>query len=331
MFFPELSPQGPALLEQLRTGQVAVVGHLRPDGDCIGSQLALCRVLRHLGVEAIAVNQHAIPRILTPFVAETPFVTEADWQDTVAHAVFVDCADRYRAGEALALRFPRPLLCVDHHATNPGYALHNLNDPQASATAEILAGLFFDNDWPVDAATAQLLYVGMATDTGQFRFPSVTQRVFTLAARLLECGASPARASESLYENESLGKLRLLEQFLASLRLHCGQRACFGLLPAGTYERCGATIDDSEGLVDYARCLEGVEVGVLLEERGDVLKGSLRAKHSDARMDLLAQAFGGGGHACAAGFSIKGGSLASDYERIVQTLEKHLHDRLPMS
>jgi phosphoesterase RecJ-like protein len=187
-----------------------------------------------------------------------------------------------------------------------GFAEFNLLDTGSAATCEILAGVLLDNGLPIDAQTAQALYTGILTDTGQFRFPSTSRRCFLLAAELLERGAKPSEAGYQLYERESHGKLALLQRYLASLRMECGGRLCIGTLPAGIFEETGSSVEDTEGLVDYARCIDGVDVGVLIEERVDgTVKASLRAKEAAYRMDLIAAKFNGGGHACAAGLNLK--------------------------
>ena len=180
--------------------------------------------------------------------------------------------------------------------------------------------MLLDNGLPIDAATAQGLYVGILTDTGQFRFNSTSRRTFLLAAELLARGADPAEAGYELYERETAGKLQLLQRFLASLRFECGGRVCIGLLPDGVFADTGTTPEDTEGMVDYARAIDGVDIGVLIEERPDGIKASLRAKDPAYRLDLVAAQFNGGGHACAAGLNLKGETLGSFYPRLVAAL-----------
>jgi phosphoesterase RecJ-like protein len=307
-FFPELSPRFGELLQRLSGRKVAVVGHARPDGDCIGAQVALARVLQSLGHEVICVNSDAVPRRLQFLVPGMPFVrTDAIVADTTDYAaVFVDCADHARPGERLMARFPSPIGNIDHHVSNIGYAEINLIDSGSAATCEILAGLFFDRALTVDAQAAQSLYTGILTDTGQFRFTSTTRRTFLLAAELMSRGAKPTEAGFELYERETTGKLQLLQRFLASLKLECDGRVCIGTLPVGVFEATGSTHEDTEGLVDYARCIDGVDVGVLMEERADgSVKASLRSKDPAYRLDRVAAQFNGGGHACAAGLNLK--------------------------
>lgn len=176
----------------------------------------------------------------------------------------------------------------------------------------------------MDAQTAQALYVGVLTDTGQFRYQSTTRRTFELAAELLSCGANPTRAGFELYERESVGRMRLLERFLATLTMECGGRVCLGRLPVGVFEATGTTAEDTEGLVDYARAIDGVDVGVLIEERNDgTVKASLRAKDPIYRLDKIAGLFNGGGHACAAGLNLKK-DTEHFRERLVAALERQI-------
>jgi phosphoesterase RecJ-like protein len=311
------------LLHKLEEQKAVVIGHQRPDGDCIGSQVALCRVLRSQGIDAVCMNPDPVPRRIKFLLGDTPFYLRDQLPPGDRFAIFTDCADHERAGEKVKLLYPAPLACFDHHVSNVGFAKHNFVDTGSAATAEVLAGLFFDADITFDATTAQALYTGIMTDTGQFRFPSTSQRVFRLCAELVARGANPAQAGLELFERESSGKLKLLQNYISSLKLECGGRACIGVLRQGIFEEVDATVEDTEGLVDYARSIEGVEIGVLIEERPGTIKASLRAKHSSYRIDTVASQFGGGGHASAAGLNCTD-TLAHFYPRLVAALEHRL-------
>jgi phosphoesterase RecJ-like protein len=325
-FYPELAAAFERLLAAVTGRKVAVVGHARPDGDCIGAQVALARLLRSRGQEAICVNSDAVPRRLQFLVGDTPFFLTGKLPGRPADylAVFVDCADHARAGERLKAAFPAPTGNIDHHLSNGGYAEVNLVDSPSAATCEILAGLAFDFGFTVDAVTAQALYAGILTDTGQFRFASTSRRCFVLAGELVARGAAPAVAGRELYERESSGRMQLLQRFLGSLRMECGGRVCLGTLAAGVFEETGTTAEDTEGLVDYARSINGVDIGGLIEERpGGGVKASLRAKEAAYRVDLVAAEFGGGGHACAAGLNVK--TPTPDFQdRLIAALARRL-------
>lgn len=325
-YYPEFSPRFAEFLTQLRGRKVAVVGHTRPDGDCIGSQAALARVLRALGREVACLNPDPVPRRLEFLVKGLTFLRPGDFSANDYAAVFVDCADHDRAGEQLKARFPSPVGNIDHHLSGVAFAQHNFVDAASAATAEILAGMLLDNGLPVDAATAQGLYVGILTDTGQFRFNSTSRRTFLLGAELLTRGANPAEAGYELYERETAGRLRLLQRFLASLRFECAGRICVGLLPDGVFAETGTLPEDTEGLVDYPRAIDSVDIGVLIEERADGIKASLRAKNPAYRLDLVAAQFNGGGHACAAGLNVKDATIVTFYPRLVAALAAQLRE-----
>lgn len=304
--------------------KVAVIGHLRPDGDCIGSTVGLVRLLMSQGIEVIGVNNDETPENLKAFIGDTPFVKASDFEADGHRAITVDCADYKRVGGLLNEVFPNVYLNIDHHISNKNYAENNSVIGTASATAEILAGFALDLGLPIDPTTAQALYVGIATDTGQFRFSSTTQETFQMAQSLCESGASPSAAANELYEHESFARIQLIQAFLASLEMELEGRVCFGYLSDSVYSDAGATIDDAEGLVDYARSIKGVDVGVLLEEREGALKGSLRAKDPKFRVDQIAQVFGGGGHACAAGLNVQAMTIDEFKPKILAKIQEHL-------
>ena len=323
-FYPKESPRFAQDIAKLKGYKVAVLGHQRPDGDCIGSTVAVVRMLRSQGIEAIGLNRDTTPSTLEAFIGDTPMALAKDFTSDGHIAVSVDCADFKRVGDRLNELFPEVAINVDHHISNKLYGKENFVIATACATAEILAGFFLDNGYEIDAITAQALYVGIATDTGQFRFPSTTPETFEIARRLCECGANPSEAAYQLYERESFAKIQLLQNFLDSLTMEFDNRVCVGLIQNGVYEQTGATIDDSEGLVDYARSIDGVDIGVLIEDREGALKGSLRAKNPKFRVDQVAKLFGGGGHACAAGLNVDDSSIKEFYPQLMQAIGEHL-------
>lgn len=322
-YFPEFTDRFAAWLESLRGARVLLVGHARPDGDCVGSIVGLSRLLATRGVASRLVLPDPVPRRLAFLAASDPFLPATGWEPGDDRVVFVDCADRLRAGRALMDLLGVPAACFDHHLSNEGFARMNFVDAACSATSELLAGLAYDAGLRVDAPAALALYVGIMTDTGRFSYPSTTRRTLELAGRLMADGADPALAASEVYEKESMARMRLLGRFLASLRFFHGGRVCVGVLPLGVFEETGATLEDTEGLVEYARAIEGVEFGVLLEERREDVKGSLRSRRAGARSDLAAARFGGGGHACAAGFKTPGG-LARIEPELLATLGERL-------
>ncbi len=310
-------------LNELKGKPVLVLGHRRPDGDCIGSQVGLTRVLIELGVDARAVNQDPIPRTLKKFVGNTPFFIPGEIEGNDFTIVTVDCADKHRIGEELSKRFPEVFLNIDHHVSNNNYAKTNFVLPDASATGEILAKFFLDCEMKIDPITADALYVGIATDTGQFCYSGTNASVFEVCRKLCEFGADPSAVAHELYEREKPGRVQLLQRFLASFRMEHDERVCIGTLQDSYYKETNTEPEDAESFVDYARSMEGVEIGVLLEERNGKIKGSLRAKDASFRVDILAKEFNGGGHACAAGFNVNQ-TWDEFYPKLVDAIGRHL-------
>jgi phosphoesterase RecJ-like protein len=311
------------LIRQLEGLSVLVLGHRRPDGDCIGSQVALTRILRALGTNAIAVNNDPVPRTLQKFVGDTPFTDPQGIEAGDYKIVTVDCADHARVGDELRKRFPSVFLNVDHHVSNTKFAEHNFVLSDASATGEILAKFFFDSDLEVDQTTADALYLGICTDTGQFCYSGTNAAVFEVCRKLCESGCNPSMVAHELYEREKPGRIQLLQKFLASFRMEFNDSVCIGSIREDFYQETGTKPEDAENFVDYARSLEGVEIGVLVEDRNGKLKGSFRAKDKKYRVDLLAKQFSGGGHACAAGFNV---DVPFDefYPNLVNSIGEHL-------
>lgn len=322
-FYPQFKAAFGAFLSGVQGKRVVIIGHQRPDGDCIGSQVALCRVLRSQGVDAVCMNPDVPPRRIKFLVGDTPFYRRDELQADGRLAVFTDCADHGRAGDKVKSQYPTPYAAFDHHLSNGGFAKYNFIDTGSAATAELLGGLFIDSWIPLDPTAAQALYTGIMTDTGQFRFSSTSERVFRICGALMAAGAQPAQAGQELYERESFGKLKLLQFFLQSLKLECNGRACIGVLPNGVFEQVGATVEDTEGLVDYARSIDGVEIGALIEERPGVIKASLRAKNASYRVDTIASQFNGGGHASAAGLNCQD-TLESFYPKLLAAISRRL-------
>ena len=311
------------LIRQFDGFSVLVLGHRRPDGDCIGSQVALTRILRAMGINAIAVNNDPVPRTLQKFVGDTPFTDPQGIEAGDYKIVTVDCADHARVGDELRERFPSVFLNVDHHVSNTKFAEHNFVLSDASATGEILAKFFFDSDLEVDQTTADALYLGICTDTGQFCYSGTNAAVFEVCRKLCESGCNPSMVAHELYEREKPGRIQLLQKFLASFRMEFNDSVCIGSIREDFYQETGTKPEDAENFVDYARSLEGVEIGVLVEDRNGKLKGSFRAKDKKYRVDLLAKQFSGGGHACAAGFNV---DVPFDefYPNLVNSIGEHL-------
>ncbi|PWU06580.1 MAG: DHH family phosphoesterase [Verrucomicrobia bacterium] len=324
MYYQEYSQLFSNSLKELIEKKVAVIGHIRPDGDCIGSQVALVRILNNLGATAIALNKDKVPEALQFLVKDTPFIHSnfSEYKDYIP--ITVDASDTTRIGDELRGIFPEIKINFDHHLSNIGFAEINIVDSQTAATCELLAGIFLDLNLAIDPIIAQALYVGIATDTGQFRYSMTNAQVFEICTKLIQCGAIPALAAHELYERESFGRILLLKEFLGTLKLELEGKLCVGMINEAMFKATGTNKEHTEHLVDYPRAIDSVVVAAVLEERSDnTIKGSLRAKNDQVRVDLLAGHFNGGGHAAAAGFSVQS-KLEEFYPRFIQTIKSHL-------
>ena len=325
-YFPELHDDFSRLLEDLKDRRVCVIGHARPDGDCIGSQVGLTRLLHGRGLDAFTANADKVPEPLAFLVEDTPIELLPPTELLDIPLVYVDCADEGRIGPktSQALVNNERVANIDHHISNTNFAKVNIVDSESAATCEILAGLAFDLELPIDETTAAALYVGILTDTGRFSYGATTTRVFEICGRLVERGASPVLSARNLYESQPMERLMLLQRFLQSLELELEGRVCVGELRQIDFIETGANYADTEGFVDYARSVNGADVGLLVEERKTTTKGSLRGKDPSTRLDQIASQFGGGGHACAAGLS-SDLSLEELKKGLIQALESRLN------
>ena len=326
-YFEKESERFAALLKKLDGKRVAVLGHVRPDGDCIGSQLAFCRILRARGIDAVCVNHHDVPYNLKGFVHDTPFFQEDAFDNDGRIGVAVDCGSLSRLGKSLLTKaFPQGIFAaIDHHETNEFFASEeNIVIPRAAATCHILAAFCFDLGIELDADLAEALYVGIATDTGQFQYSATTCEVMEIASNLVRVGASPAKISHELYEQEKFQKLELLQRYLATATLLAEGKVAVAWIPKNAFAETGTTREDAENFVNYLRNIAGVKIACQLEQSHTGVKGSLRGAEDYLRVDLLAQKLNGGGHIRAAGFNLDGADLDRDREKIFGVIIAHL-------
>lgn len=324
-YFPEQFKVFADFLTQVKGGKFAVAGHMRPDGDCISSQVACAALLRSFGAaEVVCINKHEVPYLYREFISGEKFLNADEFDRQDFKIVTVDCADYKRTSEALQGRFSEIFAAFDHHVTNQKYARFSIVEPTAAATAELLAGLMIDAGIEIGAELANVLFMGLMTDTRQLTTSNTNLRSFEIATELVARGAKPAEVSVLLYQREKFARMKLLSVFLQSLTMHFGGRVCIGTLNAGVFERTGAEKEDTDGLVDYARNIAGVEIAFLLEvlPEGGV-KGSIRSKSPEAKVNEIAAAFGGGGHLAAAGFNVKM-PLEDFYPKLLKILGERL-------
>ncbi|MEM9553374.1 MAG: DHH family phosphoesterase [Acidobacteriota bacterium] len=296
------------LLERLRAARsVVLTSHINPDGDAIGSELALARLLEQMGCRSAIWNRDEMPRPYRALPgAEAIHVgTEPPpgFPDDFDTAVVLECPSLERCGVPDAMS-ALPMINIDHHLGNTEYGVVRWIDPEAPAVGEMLLTLAGALGLTLDADTADCLYLALSTDTGGFRFSNATPRAFDAASAMVRAGARPERVSHWVYESQTEANLRLVGEMLRGLTLHADGHIATVWLTRHMMERAGAGPGDSEGLVDYPRSIAGVEAVALFRELEDGgVKASLRSR-GVADVESIARSFGGGGHHNAAGFTV---------------------------
>jgi phosphoesterase RecJ-like protein len=280
--------------------------HVRPDGDGLGSMLALADVLQARGKAVQMVVASVIPPrydFLDPARRVQRFHLPGEEYRAAEAVIVLDTGTWNQLGDfgtfLRGLAVPR--LVIDHHATQDDLGAVRLVDTSAEATGRLVFEAVSALGGPLLPESAHALFVAVAMDTGWFRHSNTTPATFELAARLVEAGARPTAAYEALFEQSTLGRLRLTGLVLGRLQLAHGGKICHTEIRKDDYEATGATPQDSEDLVNYTRAVAGVEVGLFFMEqpRGGV-KVSFRSRE---RVDVaqIAEQFGGGGHRLASG------------------------------
>jgi len=294
--------------------EVLVSTHLQPDGDAIGSEQGLARFLADGGARVRVINGDPTPEALR-FVEDPAIAVET--YDPARHdtalrqarlIVLVDnsAPDRLGRIEPVLVDCAAHVLCIDHHPARSVPWRHNIVDVRACATALMIYELTAACGWTPGRRAAEALYVGLATDTGFFRFDSANPRAHRAAASLLESGASPARAYGEIYERNSEPFTRLLGHALAGLRLEADGAIAVATVTRELERAVGAEDVDASEITTQLLALDGVLVALLYRElAGQRVKVSLRSK-GDVDVHALATEFGGGGHRNASGIVLAG-------------------------
>ncbi len=307
---------GQALREGVR---FAVLGHVRPDGDALGSQLALGLSLKQLGKDVRIWNEEGMLEKYS-FLPNANLLTKPPAEpEDVDVAIALDTAIQNRLGNSLpAVRSAKVWINIDHHPSNPGYGDLVYIDPKSPATGQILFELIKSEKLPIDAAIAENLYVAISTDTGSFQYPNTTARTLEIAAELVRAGVDVGRVSQLTYENYPRRRVELLRDLLGTMRFDANDRVASFSLSLATAKKLGVLPEDNEGLIDHLRAIRGVIVAVFFEELADgKVRVSMRSKNEKVNVCAICEKFGGGGHVLAAGARVRG-SLAEVERKILE-------------
>jgi phosphoesterase RecJ-like protein len=320
---------GPAdAVALLRNASRALVtSHRRPDGDALGSELALADLATKLGTLTLIVNRDPEP----PSLSELPGLDSVVVADTLPQdfpasfdlVVTLECPELDRAGFDGLDRLP--ILNIDHHPANPLFGEVNYVDEQAPAVGEMVWRMFREAGVQPSPEAATNAHVALTTDTGDFRYSNATRRAFEAAAEMVEAGADPTRIAEWVHGRRTEASIRLLGEALRTLSLQCGGRLAVIELDQEAFDRSKAKPADSEDIINYPRSIAGVQAVALFKQwEPNVVHISLRSK---GKFDVrgVAARFGGGGHTNAAGCRVNG-DFAATREEITTALAALLEE-----
>lgn len=324
-----MTPTGndPSLaVERLRRARrVLLTCHRNPDGDAIGSELALVELASSFGIESMIVNRDPAPITLSRLPGvETVTVADTlpeNFSESFDLVITVECPELERAGFEGLDRVP--ILNIDHHMANPAYGEVNYLDEQAPAVGEMVWSMFKTAGVEPSMDAAVNTYVALATDTGDFCYSNARPRAFRAAAEMVERGADPPTVSEWVHDGRTEASVRLLGEALKTLRFGCDGRFASLAVDEEAFARAGADSTDTEEIINIPRAISGVEAVVFCKQwEPGIVKVSLRSRR-DVDVRSVAASFGGGGHTNAAGCS-----LETDLETARAQLESSLTELL---
>lgn len=296
------------IAETVRRGKkFLIASHENPEGDAIGSILALGWALRQLGKKVTIFNSDPVPDILAFLPGAEEIVRRPPKNARFDAAFALDCGDRKRLGEAFPerKRIGR-LINVDHHGSNTQFGDVNLVDPRASSAAEMVFDLIREMSVKISLPISENIYTGILTDTGSFHYSNTTAKTFAVARECVLAGAEPWKIAEKAYENQPVARLRLLPLVLKTLKLEEGGRVSSVVVTRRMLARAGAVPALTEDFINFPRSVKGTEVALLFREVGPKkYRVSFRSR-GKIDVSLVSRVFQGGGHPNAAGCTVAG-------------------------
>jgi len=315
---PELQQIVDAIRERRR---FVVSSHERPDGDSIGSELAMAYALRALGKTVRVVNSDPAPPPMQAF----PGVLDIEISDRIDGefdaAIIMECSDLSRTGVAGLDRFF--VINIDHHPGNKGYGDIGWFDESAAACGEMVFTLIRALDVPLTIEIATHIYLAILTDTGSFRYSSISPRTFDICREAVEAGVNPENVARKVYDSNNMGRLKLFGSVLRAMQLDASGRIAIVYLDHEMAREAGGTYEDTEGLVNLPLTVKEIQAVVFFKQiqiGGEEYRVSLRSK-GDVDIGSVAKEFGGGGHKNAAGCTAAG-PIDSLQKQFVQLIDK---------
>lgn len=299
----------PEILDRITSSsEILVVSHDRPDGDAIGSTVALGLTLESLGKKVRMVNFNDVPESLS-FLPQVERIEPADLAFTGDLVIALDAAGRDRINESVWERIPdsTPLIVIDHHVSNDGYGDLCLVDSHSPATGQILFQFFEFAGWTILPDVASHLYAAISTDTGSFRYPSTTAETMRIGGELIRAGVEVGLLNQQLYESQPRRRVEALSRLLDGMQYDFSNRCVSVALPLSLTRELQLQPGDTEGVIDVLRSVDSVVIAVFFEELpGGKIRVSSRSKSERYGVGDICSRFGGGGHTLAAGARLAG-------------------------
>lgn len=279
-----------------------IVSHKNPDGDSIGSEIAMALALKKIGKRVYIYNSDSPPHRYSNFPKASLIRTKKE-NFTEDVTIFVDCAEMERIGKIKKdIELSKPIINIDHHIGNTKFGTVNIIKPDYSSTAEIIYKMI-KNEIEVDKEIATYLYIGILTDTGAFRYPNTTSHSLRVASELVAHGVIASQVSEFIWFTDPEARIKLLGNVLREMNLY--DKISIMTVTKEMLNKHGAKEEDTEEFIDYGLAIDGIKTAAIIKERDKgILKISLRSKNS-IPVQKLAKKYGGGGHRTASGFSVK--------------------------
>jgi len=297
------------------SNHIIIASHKDPDGDAIGSLIAMGLALEALNKNITFYNESSIPSAYRFLPSVERIVRQIKETNTYDTAIILDCADFQRIGKISSVISKIPVIInIDHHITNTRFGNFNLIDTSACAAAEIIYNLLKEMAFPItNSAIATSIYTGILTDTGSFRFSNTNKSAFAICEKMVEAGVDPYNVALHIYGRYSLGQIKLLNMALESIEISDNGKMSMMILTKNMLDETGTRPENINGLVNYAKNIENVKVAALIHELSNGKGVSEKPENyhvslrSDGTVDvaMIAGSFGGGGHYRAAGFNIE--------------------------
>jgi phosphoesterase RecJ-like protein len=314
------------ILERIAESRtICVVGHMRPDGDCVGSQLGLALALRAEGKKVTVWNEDKIPQKYE-FLDPEHWIQRPEPGREFDIVIATDAASYERLGSVgQAIENRKLLINIDHHESNTRYGDLNWVSAREPSTGELVFRLLKAARWPITKPIADCLFTAVSTDTGSFQYPSTRPSTYHVAGELVGRGADLAKICDEVYQSYPVSRARLLRHIYSHFRLTHQNQIAYFWLKKKDFTRTGAETSDSEGLIDHIRAIAPVVVACVFEEmEPELTRVSFRSKSEHVNVNEIAAQFGGGGHPAAAGARIAGRPLTVQ-RRVIAALRKALN------